>query len=676
VQHRPPSYRKITHAESTESGERRARPRLTHLLLVLVLAAVTYSTVTAAELVRDERRLWSDGTPQEVWTYEGSIAPENLVQKDLLYEDGTKRRREEYTAGVQHGATTAWYEEGTKELEEVWVDGGRHGVVRHWPNPGTSEQRKKQLKPTLEATWENGTPSGLWREWKGWGDDRWLHVEKTYVQGELDGFETVWRDADSMERKHSFSGGALDGRQFAWEYNGQMMYQYQFAGGEPEGPQRKYEQDVVIQELFFVAGKLHGKMVWEGWLDHLGADWENGIRSDTTTREDGTIRSIRRWSFVPDDRFDSNGYLQFHGETEEFDITSFDDLGRRETLRVSGPPESFTHFWPNGEVRRMGKGRPGSPKGGVREFYEDGSLHREEKYLDGKRTGIWTVRDRKGRVVSHQTWDYYLMGHVVTEWHSDEVKAAEGSVQHAHGQTSGGKIGEWNYWTPEGRLFRTETYGPGPYSGNRAFIYSMTQWDDVSRPEFEGSEKELILFEYDEEDPEVVRRRRTVKLIDRPRGGLESWDSETLQVIRADVTNTHELVEGAPVVEMLGGRGVVLMDERFRSDGTPKRTERYSKNGARSGEQEGWYRNGSRAYAFKYVRGGLSYAEEWWSDGTLRLAAQMGSSNGEPELRALVAKDKGGREWTLEDRGLRWRAPAEVLDQCQLWRFDPSTPKP
>ena len=647
-------------------------------LLAIVLAFITPVTAVASDLVRDERRVWSDGTPQEVWTYAVSIAPENLVQKDLYYENGDKRRREKYAAGVQHGSTTAWYEEGTKELEEVWVNGGRHGLVRQWPNPRNNIEYKKQLKPSLEATWENGEPSGLWREWRGWTDDRWLRIEKSYVDGKLDGFETVWRSADSMDRKHSYVRGVLDGRQFAWDYNGEMLYQYQFADGEPDGPQRKYQQDVILQELLFVDGKLHGTMTWESWLEKLGSDWEDGLRSNITTREDGTTKRIRRWSFVPTEQFDSNGYLQFHGEKLLFDDTLFDELGYRELLKISGPPRSFTYFWPDGQVRRAGKGKPSSPKGEVLEYYEDGVLHREEAYLDGQRSGTWLVHDRKGRVVSRQTWDYNLKSHVVTEWHSDEVKAAEGPVQHGHGKLSGRKIGEWNYWTADGRLLRTETYGSGPYSGNRAFIGLMTEWDSDDRIVFEGSEKELILFEYDHENVDRVIRRKTVKLLDRSRHGVESWDPETFQIIRADVGKKKELHEDAKVVEVLGGRALTLVDARFRADGTAQRTETYSSKGALEGVQEGWYRNGKKAYSFTYTRGRLALAEEWWPDGAVRLVAEFVKYNsaGDNQVRSLAIRNEKGKAWRLDERVQPWKGPEKLLEKCQLWRFAPTTPKP
>ena len=58
------------------------RVKLAVPILVLTLALPTVAT--AGEQVRDERRLFSDGTPQEVWTYDGAIAPDKLVLKELV----------------------------------------------------------------------------------------------------------------------------------------------------------------------------------------------------------------------------------------------------------------------------------------------------------------------------------------------------------------------------------------------------------------------------------------------------------------------------------------------------------------------------------------------------------------------------------------------------------------
>jgi antitoxin component YwqK of YwqJK toxin-antitoxin module len=642
--------------------------RASFAALWLVALALLCTTALAGDPVRDERRLWSDSSPQEVWTYDGSILPENLLLKELFWEDGTKRSRAEFVAGVQHGAAGTWYPNGNKEIEETWIDGGRHGAVTHWPDPGDSKERKKQLKPTLEAEWVDGEPNGAWREWQGWGEDRWMKVEKGYAEGELDGFESVWRDEDSMSRKHSWKRGQLHGRQLGWDYNGEMAYQYNFADGEPEGPQRKYERDEIIQELFFVEGRLHGEMTWESWLDDLGPSWRHGLRTDQSHGDDGVLRYTQRYAFVPDERFDGDGRLQFHGDDRLVDTTKYRDDGSRETFKVADSPGMLLTFFPSGRLHRIEGG--GSYVGPAFEWYPDGTLFREEHRDAHLRVGTWKIRDPQGRVVQVQQWDFNLQEQTVTLWHAGETKAAEGDIEHTGDSPNGRKTGSWTYWRPDGSLLRTEEYGPGPYSGNRSFITKMVEYDEQERPRFEGSERELLLYDYDDEDPELVRRRRTVKLLDRSRHGLERWTSETQTMERHPVQQPTELAEGAPVVELLGDRGLVLVDERFRSDGSQKQTERYTKAGERAGVQEGWYRDGTRAYAFEYFRGTLRGAQEWWSDGSPRLA--LTAHDG--ALRSLDLSDKGGRHWVLDDRG--WRGPEELLERCVLWEFEPGAPRP
>jgi len=633
----------------------------------LIVSLAFSTSALAGETVRDERRLWSDGSPQEVWSYDGSILEENLILRELFWEDGTKRRHSEFMKGVQHGATRTWYADGNKEIEETWVEGGLHGTVTHWPNPGDDSRRKKQLKPKLEAIWADGKPHGVWREWESWGEHRWLRIEKSYTEGELDGFESVWRRKDSMTRKHAWKNGQLDGRQLGWDYNGQMAYQYNFRDGAPEGPQRKYEGDTIVQELFFVDGRLHGTMTWESWLEDLGPNWRNGLRSDHHHNDDGTLIQTKRYAFEPDKQLNNEGALQFHGDDELVDTTKYREDGSRETVITPGSKQRILNFYPSGRLKRIQGGT--SYSGPVFEWYPDGTLFREEHWDSHSRTGLWKIYDQRGRVVQVQRWDYNLKEQTVTVWHDNENKASEGQIEHYSDSPNGRKTGTWTYWRADGSLLRTEEYGPGPYSGNRAFIVKMVEWDEQERPHFEGSERELILYSYDEDDPDIVVRRRTIKLIDRSRAGLESWNSAAQTIERRPVQKPTELPSGAATVELLAGRGVVLADESFRSDGSPKHTRRYGKNGLYNGLQEGWYPDGTPAFKFQYSRGRLVRVEEWWSDGSPRLVATAGSSG----ITSLDASDKRGKHWVLED--LVWRGPPELLEHCQIWKFDPEAPR-
>jgi antitoxin component YwqK of YwqJK toxin-antitoxin module len=642
-------------------------------LLPALLLLFVVSIAQAGDLVRDERRLWSDGSAQEVWSYGGALHPDMLALKELFWEDGTPRSRQEFVAGVQHGPSRTWYPNGNKSVEESWVDGGLHGVVRHWPDPYDDKERRAELKPKLEATWQTGALHGVWREWEGWGDDRWLRTERHYQHGQLHGSDTVWRDADGMERQHAWSEGLLHGRQLAWDYNGEMLYQHRFEHGVPDGPQRAWERDTIVVELFFVAGRLHGTQTFEEWQGGV-QEWSNGLLSELVgERDDGSHRGVMRHRWVPQEWQDSHGALRFHGERAEVDYTELDEQGRRIRYSVKGARPFEILFHEDGRVRQLGFQRTGAQI----TLYEDGSLARHEERVDSHRDGETRVYDRRGRLVSRQAWDFYLGEHVVTTWHDGQNKACEGNVEIHSGSERGRPTGAWTCWRPDGSLLRQETYGPGPYSGNRPFIIEMTEWDELGRVRFEGSERELSLYDYDQEQPDRLRRRRTVRPIDRSRHGIEAWDPETLTLVRAEVQRPTVLADGAPVLELLGGRGRVMVDEVFRADGSPKATTRYEADGLRSGLQEGWYADGTRAWAFEYLRGSLRGAEEWWKDGGVRLQAVFSTGGDEARVATLVLRDTAGQQWRYDRSGDRpWRGPEGALDACWLYRFDPEAPRP
>ena len=90
------------------------------------------------------------------------------------------------------------------------------------------------------------------------------------------------------------------------------------------------------------------------------------------------------------------------------------------------------------------------------------------------------------------------------------------------------------------------------------------------------------------------------------------------------------------------------------------------------------YADGSKAYAFTYVRGRLVTAEEWWPNGVVRLVAEFVKYNsaGENQLRALAIRNEKGKAYRLDERGQPWKGPEKLLEKCLLWRFDPTTPKP
>jgi antitoxin component YwqK of YwqJK toxin-antitoxin module len=637
-------------------------PALLALLLVVCHAQ-------AADTVRDERRLHSNGSVHEVWTYAGSMSPDTLLRKELFWEDSTPRSRQEFVAGLQHGPSRTWHSNGNKHIEETWADGKLEGTVRHWPDPYGDADDKKRLKPQLEASYEDGVPHGTWREWNELGDRRWMRVERGYQHGKLHGQDTLWLRADRMDHQHQYEDGQLHGRQLGWNTSGEQEYQYRFAHGAPDGPQRRYDRDAIVRELQFTDGVLHGHQIFEPG-EGGSSDWLHGLRTLTQSEYDnGQPGRLSRVRLIWQPFVQSNGRIDFRSDELMVDSSKFDEEGRRVayTAFVEGGLDLWITFHDNGHVDALGRGSEGHRQGDAFVFYDDGKLRRHEAWKGNGRKGLTRVWDRDGRLVGEQTWDHYLQAHRVTTWHSGDVKASQGDITVGTGGLLGRKTGHWQYWTPDGRLLREEAYGEGNSSSTS--LSKTTQWLADDRLELEGSQKELEVYTYDEHDPLVLRRTRTVKLIDRSRHGVEQWNRDTLVMERIAPTNP-KVVPDEQIIDVLGERALVLEDARFRADRTRKTLDRFNNEGLRHGDQEGWYRDGTPAYSYTYSRGTLREAEEWWSNGELRMVGRWDSDRDGLVLRGLVASDKGGKTWSYE-RGGGWTLPEGMVEAIRVFRFEP-----
>ena len=183
------------------------------------------------------------------------------------------------------------------------------------------------------------------------------------------------------------------------------------------------------------------------------------------------------------------------------------------------------------------------------------------------------------------------------------------------------------------------------------------------------SEKELTYFEY-VGDTEQVKRERTIACLDRSRHGLDTYHPETMTVERTPNPQPKELAEGARVIEgVLGSRALVIVDKRFRDGGSLKQLERFDRNGARSGLQEGWYREGPQAYSYEYSRGVIKTAREWWKDGAPRMEARF--DDGQIWSVTFIEPSGTSHEWSRStDRP--FRVPSGLVDAAIVFKFDES----
>jgi antitoxin component YwqK of YwqJK toxin-antitoxin module len=648
------------------------------LLLVLLVPA----TALGGGRVKDEVRVFSDGSPEEVWTYFDSIAEPNLREKAFFWPNGAKRRVEMWDGPAQSGPITGWHDNGSLESVGVWEDGVKHGVFK------TYESVSKGEKPVVdsEEPWVRGQLHGTVKYHDGYSSNRYVHFEREYKDGQLHGAAIVRRDGDSMERKYSFQMGKLHGRQYAWHHDKRMRFQYEFKDGLPHGTQRRFERgDEPIEELNFVDGKLHGTQLWEWWQgsdQNVTQEWSSGLLTQVSNSEGDWTRS--RLELVTPLREDG-GYghpleqdIRLQGELVQVDRYNYED-GVLEDITVFEPALFTQRFHPNGRISELGAGRVGHRTGPWFTFYDDGALHTQEHHAS-KKVGTWNVYDRSGQLREVQEWDHYRNSWMVTFYSVDGTVVAEGNVVPASG-VKPAKTGTWKYWRDDGTPLREETYGPGPYSGNRPHIKQMIQWFPDGRPEFEGSEKELLVYDYSDDDPDVRTRTRTVKLLDRSRFAHEIYDPETMTIVTVE---PKELAVVAQELVLSIGRAVVLADQRHRADGSPKRKDVFNKAGQRHGAFEGWYRDGTRAYAFNYSRGKLRSVEEWWKDSSPRAVLEFRTGRGADDGEAPFVLTAG--IWTTEDgnrtvydRGdsdRRFKDREGALAACKVWKFEPRAQRP
>ncbi|MCP4869673.1 MAG: hypothetical protein GY898_13245 [Proteobacteria bacterium] len=642
------------------------------LARLLILTALLPTLAFAGE-VRDERRFWSDGSVQEVWTYDGAIDEDKLLRKELFHENGVRQSLEEFRGGVQHGAVKTWFDHKQVETEGTFADGGAEGVWKRWERLTDYERTEKKKRPVLEEEkhYLGGQLHGKVFAYAGPDKERWARVEQDWVNGELHGLDLERRDAKGMARKHSYDAGVLHGRQLAWHYDGAMQYQYNFVQGVPDGPQRLWEShnaEEPLQELFWRDGGLHGHQKFE-WIDGgvLEQDWVSGLRSDEDLDDDGSGR-ITRLRYEPTLPWVlDNGEIKFRGDVHEVDRFRFGEGGVLTSVEVLGDERWTIHFHPNGSVSHLGRGGGGRQNGPWRYLFDDGGLWKVALHNDdGQKEGEWRIYDREGRLRELQTWDYYRTGWFVVLYDPDGVKYAEGDIHPAAGARPM-VMGSWKYFDADGRTVRTENYGSGPYSGNRHFVSDATEYDAIDRVRFFGTEKELTYFDY-LDDTEQVKRKRKLTCLDRSRHGLDFYDPETMTVDRLPIDKPKELADGALLIEdVLGSRALVLEDKKFRDDGSLKQVERFDRNGARAGLQEGWYRDGQQAYAYEYKRGTFATAREWWKGGSPRLEARL--DDGQIYSVAFIEPEGRRHEWSRSD-DRPFRVPAELVKAAVLFKFD------
>jgi hypothetical protein len=537
------------------------------------------SAALAAEITED-RRTYADQTVQERWTWLDEKSPESLLRKEWFHPDGERSRLEEYAGGELNGRLAVWDHQGVLQEEEHYRAGQLHGSKIRWA---------------------------------GAEGERWAEIELQYVDGVPHGEQLVRSDKDTVQRRHNYEAGQLHGPQQAWQAGGEMHYDLSFQEGLLHGEQRIWGYGELEPEtwLHFDQGLPDGKQrlfVDQDWRDEVWTEglWENVVQ----THEDGQtpkrvevyeldVRPMdREWHREEPGPPQPARELRFHADKRLVRKREHHENGVVSMRHEQTGDKHYQAWADNAQLVLEGHGDPVYRVGRWTEWRPDGSLYVEEDWAE-RRKGARRVYDPQERLREVETWNWELERWQVFVYQG-EHQVAEGELHTVTRQ----RWGVWTYSWPDGEVRRIEEYGHGPYSGNRPYVHKSEEFRRDGSLWCSGDERDLSCTR---EREGGGHEELKVKALQRPRHGFESYDRESFSFQRREDLKAPELAEGALVVAVLDGRGLVV-ERAVHGTGGLEFTETYDREGALTSVQ-------GRGWVESYREGRLSTVEEDFAGG-------------------------------------------------------------
>ena len=334
----------------------------------------------------------------------------NIIQL-IKYKKGyvvSRERINRYDAAHRrHGKWKWFYEDGTLKMEGTFDHGLKNGYFKEYDRQGNllsvskyvngeKEQKVEELtklnvktdywpngKPKIVATYKNGIPEGVRREYNKQGQ-----IEKSYVfhNGKIIA-EGILTDAGRKEGhwKEYYDDGNLksegayknDNKTGKWNYyypNGQLQETGIYQNGKPEGKWKwYYPSGKLLREMSYYNGLPDGEEVeydQEGKVILKGAYIE-GKRDGKWIYDVGDAREE---TFYSDDM--KNGWDRIYSDdgTLLYEGKYVDD----------NPNGEHKWYWPNGKLKQQGRYVMGIKTENWKKFDESGQLFLVITFKNGK----------------------------------------------------------------------------------------------------------------------------------------------------------------------------------------------------------------------------------------------------------------------------------------------------
>ncbi len=595
------------------------------ITIILILFAFRTFSQEPLKVVRSK---FANGQKEVLETYLGEEKPENLVKRETFAPNGNKVKEESYRNQELSGLKKEWTETGEKIFEGNFAGGKPDGIWKRWdPSSG---------KPVSEQNFAMGNPAGKQVYFFTGGETK---AEFNYASGKIEGLQKDWHSPLQIRFELNYSGGIPHGEQVEYFSDGTPMFRMNFVAGKPEGVQKFYEKP----------GAEPTVETWtQGKYESLTSNWPSGLRKEITFYEYEILN--------PDT-------MPLRGRKMPVRKTTFFETGSVMKIEdLVGSPKTKI-FYVNGGTEVEGGGTDSKREGLWTWYSKEGKVIRKGNYIAGKEEGEWMEFDEQGR--ERVRWTTLEGGarsdQTVSFYHSNSQLESKGNIDE-----EGRKNGKWEYWFDDGKLRRQETYSYHcKQIGGRPYLDDFTEWLKDKRVASAGSERDLVIYEYDDENKLTTEHQLFRPFRSPCTKGVIEYYKEGKMIRNEKILDDESgnFVKADSAVRI----GKVVMD----FSGQARSVDRYNKSGFREGMQEAWYASGVRKFQFEFLEGKiLREAKEWYPNGQIRIDVFFAAGHsGIPEKGKYFTDDGSENEFELEKHKELKKKMLEIMEGSNLSTF-------
>lgn len=567
---------------------------------------------------------------KEFFDWAGSYVVDNFLTKETTINGKVVMARR-------------WYQ--NKKINSVGVENSMGDNIGHWyyfhPNGelrsegayhetsfkrnGVWKYYDETGKLSDEEFYEDGVLNGASIEYWPNGNKK---IHKNFLNGELEGLQTVYFATGGKSFTYEFSGAKQNGKEIHFHKNDKLMYELTMTDGKVNGLVTQYYiNGNVSEKSTFVNSSRQGKS--EDYYSYPAnaiktiAHYDKGTLTGEMTNyhrngkveESGSFNAegfrIGVWKTFYDDGAISEEDAYNNGKLDGVS-KNYDPTGKltEEFTYKKGILQEYKAFAPNGAIVYQNK-KDGKNNYSATLYYSNGNMKREGRVENGDRTGEWIEYDKNGLIISKTNYvegdkdgksiTYYPNGQADVE--TDYVKGEtngyyrkyfiNGKLEMEGTYIKDKQIGEWHTYYINGNINYKNFYLEGVLEGWQEYFTVQGKLYLAIFYELGYLKKEILYDTLEQVRQEALFENGSGDLISKYKNG------------KTDLKFTFKngMVQGTKIF--------------YFPNGTVKTAKNYE-NDELSGESKFYFPNGKLRLVQNFVDGDLHGKQiEYYDDGTV-----------------------------------------------------------